>query len=104
MLNTALYELHRPGQKPLRGEVRLFEEVILGPYCLFNPRVIDFDRKLVPSQKVFAAPDEVDDGVEIAAEMQVVRELASHGLTRTDTGDAQCDTTSAQRQRSSTRD
>lgn len=85
-LNTIPFEIRRPGQKTLRTELRWFEEAILATcvrarasraaltwQCLFNPRVVDFDRKLLPAPVLFNVTADVDEMLELGAGSTPVR-------------------------------
>ena len=85
-LNTIPFEIRRRGQKTLKTELRWFEEAILATcvrqprarsplsaQCLFNPRVIDFDRKLLPTPALFNISSDVDEMLELGAGSTPVR-------------------------------
>ncbi|TFY78610.1 hypothetical protein EWM64_g5404 [Hericium alpestre] len=41
------FKVRRPGEATEKYGLRAYDEVILAPMCLFEPRVIDFDRKRI---------------------------------------------------------
>jgi len=52
-LNLYDFVVRRPGRPTEKYGLRAYDEIILAPMCIFEPRVIDFDRKRVAKQSGF---------------------------------------------------
>ncbi|KAF8523616.1 hypothetical protein JB92DRAFT_3081847 [Gautieria morchelliformis] len=46
-MNVYDFVIRRPGRSTEKYAFRAYNEIILGPMCIFEPRVIEFERKLV---------------------------------------------------------
>ncbi|KAG7444906.1 actin-like ATPase domain-containing protein [Guyanagaster necrorhizus] len=66
-LNLYDFVVRRPGKPTEKYGLRAYDEIILAPMCLFEPRVIDFDRKRVGFQ-LNGHLDVTEDVLEIQGE------------------------------------
>ncbi|PBK72447.1 actin-related protein [Armillaria solidipes] len=66
-LNLYDFVVRRPGKPTEKYGLRAYDEIILAPMCLFEPRVIEFDRKRIGFQ-LNGHPDVTDDVLEIQGE------------------------------------
>ncbi|TFY69107.1 hypothetical protein EVJ58_g619 [Rhodofomes roseus] len=62
-LNLYDFVVRRPGQATQKYGLRAYDEIILAPMCLFEPRVIEFDQKRAAMRPI-AHPDVTEDIVE----------------------------------------
>ncbi|KAH9926941.1 actin-like ATPase domain-containing protein [Fomitopsis serialis] len=62
-LNLYDFVVRRPGQPTQKYGLRAYDEIILAPMCLFEPRVIEFDQKRAGMRPI-AHPDVTEDIVE----------------------------------------
>ncbi|CCM00587.1 uncharacterized protein FIBRA_02623 [Fibroporia radiculosa] len=62
-LNLYDFVVRRPGQPAEKYGLRAYDEIILAPMCLFEPRVIEFDQKRQGMSSV-SHPDVTEDIVE----------------------------------------
>ncbi|KAI0064006.1 actin-like ATPase domain-containing protein [Artomyces pyxidatus] len=61
-VNLNLYDfvVRQPGQPTAKYGLRAYDEIILAPMCLFEPRVIDFDRRRIGT-RAYQHPDVSDE-------------------------------------------
>ncbi|KAI0772590.1 actin-like ATPase domain-containing protein [Irpex lacteus] len=62
-LNLYDFVVRRPGRATEKYGLRAYDEIILAPMCLFEPRVIEFDQKRKGTHP-FSSPDVTDEIVE----------------------------------------
>ncbi|KAI0343316.1 actin-like ATPase domain-containing protein [Trametopsis cervina] len=62
-LNLYDFVVRRPGQRTEKYGLRAYDEIILAPMCLFEPRVIEFEQKRTDTRG-FSSPDVTDEIVE----------------------------------------
>ncbi|KAI0765670.1 actin-like ATPase domain-containing protein [Trametes elegans] len=63
-LNLYDFSVRRPGKPTEKYGLRAYDEIILAPMCLFEPRVIEFDRKKAGMRFLTRAPDMAEEMVE----------------------------------------
>ncbi|KAH9940809.1 actin-like ATPase domain-containing protein [Epithele typhae] len=63
-LNLYDFSVRRPGKATEKYGLRAYDEIILAPMCLFEPRVIKFDRKRAGMRFLMRAPDMTEEMVE----------------------------------------
>ncbi|KAI0630868.1 actin-like ATPase domain-containing protein [Trametes polyzona] len=63
-LNLYDFSVRRPGKPTEKYGLRAYDEIILAPMCLFEPRVIEFDRKRAGMRFLTRAPDMAEEMVE----------------------------------------
>ncbi|THG98270.1 hypothetical protein EW026_g3894 [Hermanssonia centrifuga] len=66
-LNLYDFVVRRPGKPTEKYGLRAYDETILAPMCLFEPRVIEFDQKRAGCRP-FSLPDVTDEIVEQTAD------------------------------------
>ncbi|KIP07419.1 hypothetical protein PHLGIDRAFT_127629 [Phlebiopsis gigantea 11061_1 CR5-6] len=66
-LNLYDFVVRRPGKPAEKYGLRAYDEVILAPMCLFEPRVIEFEQKR-RGQRPYSSPDVTDEIVEQIAD------------------------------------
>ncbi|KAI0832128.1 actin-like ATPase domain-containing protein [Trametes gibbosa] len=67
-LNLYDFSVRRPGKPTEKYGLRAYDEIILSPMCLFEPRVIEFERKRAGMRFLTRAPDMAEEMVEQSAE------------------------------------
>ncbi|KAI0330934.1 actin-like ATPase domain-containing protein [Cubamyces sp. BRFM 1775] len=63
-LNLYDFYVRRPGKPTEKYGLRAYDEIILAPMCLFEPRVIEFDHKRSGMRFLTRAPDMAEEMVE----------------------------------------
>ncbi|KAH9847317.1 actin-like ATPase domain-containing protein [Lenzites betulinus] len=63
-LNLYDFSVRRPGEPTEKYGLRAYDEIILSPMCLFEPRVIEFERKRAGMRFLTRAPDMAEEMVE----------------------------------------
>ncbi|GJE93211.1 actin-like ATPase domain-containing protein [Phanerochaete sordida] len=66
-LNLYDFVVRRPGKPTAKYGLRAYDEIILAPMCLFEPRVIEFEQKRA-GMRPFESPDVSDEILEQAAD------------------------------------
>ncbi|KAL1944865.1 hypothetical protein VTO73DRAFT_2485 [Trametes versicolor] len=67
-LNLYDFSVRRPGKPTEKYGLRAYDEIILAPMCLFEPRVIEFERKKAGMRFLMRAPDMAEEMVEQSSE------------------------------------
>ncbi|KAI1796772.1 actin-like ATPase domain-containing protein [Ganoderma leucocontextum] len=67
-LNLYDFFVRRPGNATEKYGLRAYDEIILAPMCLFEPRVIEFEQKRAGMRFLMRAPDMAEDMVEQGAD------------------------------------
>ncbi|RPD64111.1 actin-like ATPase domain-containing protein [Lentinus tigrinus ALCF2SS1-7] len=63
-LNLYDFSVRRPGHQTEKYGLRAYDEIILAPMCLFEPRVIEFEQKRAGMRFLMRAPDMAEEMVE----------------------------------------
>ncbi|KAI0364722.1 actin-like ATPase domain-containing protein [Pilatotrama ljubarskyi] len=67
-LNLYDFSVRRPGKPTEKYGLRAYDEIILAPMCLFEPRVIEFEQKRAGMRFLTRAPDMAEEMVEQSSE------------------------------------
>ncbi|TFK85506.1 actin-like ATPase domain-containing protein [Polyporus arcularius HHB13444] len=67
-LNLYDFSVRRPGKQTEKYGLRAYDEIILAPMCLFEPRVIEFEQKRAGMRFLMRAPDMAEEMVEQSAD------------------------------------
>ncbi|KAI0718003.1 actin-like ATPase domain-containing protein [Cerioporus squamosus] len=67
-LNLYDFSVRRPGKQTEKYGLRAYDEIILAPMCLFEPRVIEFEQKRAGMRFLMRAPDMGEEMVEQSAD------------------------------------
>lgn len=71
-LNLYDFVVRRPGQPTEKYGLRAYDELILAPMCLFEPRVIDFDKKRIPKLSVNVTEEILEHNADLVTSAMVI--------------------------------
>ncbi|PIL24870.1 hypothetical protein GSI_12757 [Ganoderma sinense ZZ0214-1] len=72
-LNLYDFFVRRPGHSTEKYGLRAYDEIILAPMCLFEPRVIEFEQKRAGMRFLMRAPDMAEEILEQSADKYLER-------------------------------
>jgi len=64
-LNSFTFFVRHPQKPTVKWSVRAYDEVIIPAMILFSPSIIEFDRKLNTSKRLYADKEDVDDVLDL---------------------------------------
>lgn len=67
-LNLYHFDVRRPGKPLLKSSLRVFDEVILAPLCLYGPKVVEFERKQATKPNLYPRAADIDNMLEMGGD------------------------------------